>query len=296
MAQSFQERYPWTSRPVIANAAMGDLAGPSLATAVTQAGGIGFIGSVNDMEELDQQLRSAKSLLKDSSLKVVDPAMLPIGVGFLLFAISFDEAAAVIARHLPAIIWLACPTEVEDFEIWSKAMKKISPGSRIWIQVASVAVALRVASTCAPDVLIMQGSDAGGHGPFPGAGIVSLVPETRDALDRAGFSEICIFAAGGISDGRGVAAALACGAEGVVMGTRFLASKEIDMFNEAYRRTILETKDGGLTTSRATVFDELREKASGHPSTMEERLLEQVSRNSRPVLISKRFEISMPLR
>jgi nitronate monooxygenase len=81
----------------------------------------------------------------------------------------------------------------------------------------------------------MQGSDAGGHGPCPGAGIVSLVPETRGTLDREGFSGIGIFAAGGISDGRGIAAALACGANGVVMGTRFLASTEVELPAEAYR-------------------------------------------------------------
>jgi nitronate monooxygenase len=261
MSLSFQKHYPWTSRPVIANAAMGGFAGPVLAAAVSQAGGVGIIGAVKDMTMLDQQLLSAQSLLKSDNLKVANPSTLPIGVGFLLFAVSLHEASAVISRHRPAIIWLSCPAQEEDFETWCKGIKKISPDSRIWIQVASVAVALRVASTCSPDVLVMQSSDAGGHGPFPGAGIVSLVPETRDALDRAGFSEIGIFAAGGISDGRGVAAALACGAEGVVIGTRFLASKEVDVPTEAYRKAILETKDGGLTTSRATVFDELAGKS-----------------------------------
>ncbi|KAF4623990.1 hypothetical protein G7Y89_g14186 [Cudoniella acicularis] len=92
------------------------------------------------------------------------------------------------------------------------------------------------------------------------AGIVSLVPETRDTLDREGFQEIGIFAAGGICDGRGVAAALACGVEGVVMGTRFLASKEIELPTEELRDAILATKDGGVTTVRSTVFDELTGK------------------------------------
>ena len=87
---------------------------------------------------------------------------------------------------------------------------------------------------------------------------MSLVPETRDALDLEGFTEIGIFAAGGVCDGRGVAAALACGAEGVVMGTRFLASKEVEMSVEEVRNAIVATKDGGVSTVRSTIFDELR--------------------------------------
>jgi nitronate monooxygenase len=261
MLSSFQEDYPWTSRPLIANAVMGGFAGPGLGAAVSRAGGIGFISAIRDMAKLDQDLISTTSLLKDDNLKVASPSTLPIGVGFLLFAVSLHEATAVISRHRPAIIWLACPAQEEDFETWSKAIRKSSPASRIWIQVASVSVALRVASKCSPDVLIMQGADAGGHGPFPGAGVVSLVPETRDALDGEGFSKIGIFAAGGISDGRGIVAALACGADGVVMWTRFLASSEVELPAEDFRAAVLETKDGGVSTARTTMFDQLAGKS-----------------------------------
>jgi len=261
MSSPIREQYPWTSSPLIANAAMGDFAGPALATAVSRAGGIGFIGTIIDMKLLDQQLDSAKTLLEDDNSKTAHASSLPIGVGFLLFVAPLDEAIAVIGRHFPAIVWLACPTQEGDFKIWTDAVRKASPDTKIWIQVASVSIALRVAETCSPDILIMQGSDAGGHGPFPGAGIVSLVPETRDALDRKGFSKIGIFAAGGISDGRGVAAALACGADGVVMGTRFLASSEVDMHAESYREALLKTSDGGVSTARSTVFDQLKGKS-----------------------------------
>jgi nitronate monooxygenase len=261
MPSSVQAHYSWTSRPLIANAAMAGFAGPNLATAVSRAGGIGFIGIGKDMAKLDQQLASAKYLLQDDNLEAASSSTLPVGVGFLLFTAPLDDAISVIGRHRPAIVWLACPAQEGNFETWSKATRNASPESRIWIQVASVSVPRRVASTCSPDVLIMQGSDAGGHGPLPGAGVVSLVPETRDALDRDGFSGIGIFAAGGITDGRGIAAALACGADGVVMGTRFLASKETELPAEAYRKTILEAKDGGVSTARATVFDELAGKS-----------------------------------
>jgi len=57
-----------------------------------------------------------KGLLKNDNIKTANPSTLPIGVGFLLFAVSLDEAIAVISRHLPAIIWLACPADERDFE------------------------------------------------------------------------------------------------------------------------------------------------------------------------------------
>ena len=201
-ATNFQRTYPWTSSPPIANAAMGGYAGPALATAVSLAGGVGFIGSVDDMTKLDQQLDSARSTLQQEYLKVTDPSTRALGVGFLLFVAPLEDAVAVIERHRPAAIWLACPRQSSDLEVWSKAMRNASPSSKIWIQTASVADALHVALTCSPDILIMQGSDAGGHGPCPGAGIVSLIPETRDALKwkasrKSGFLLLAGFVMGG---------------------------------------------------------------------------------------------------
>lgn len=261
-SSQFRDRYPWTVDPPIANAAMGGIAGPALATAVSIAGGIGFIGAVgNNMKRLDDQLVSATSAFQHANLKITDPPTLPLGVGFLLFEADIDKSMVAISKHRPAVVWLACPRQTEDFEVWSRAVKAASPSSRIWIQIASVSKAIQIASTCSPDVFIMQGSDAGGHGPYPGAGIVSLVPETVDALEKAGFSSIAVFAAGGISDGRGLAAALACGADGIVMGTRFLASEEVELPVKEYGDVILAAKDGGVATARETVFDEVRGKS-----------------------------------
>ena len=77
-----------------------------------------------------------------------------------------------------------------------------------------MAAARHVAGTTKPDVLCIQGADAGGHGFERGAGIISLVPEVFDTLAREGFSHIPLVASGGIVDGRGVAAALTLGALG----------------------------------------------------------------------------------
>ena len=104
--------------------------------------------------------------------------------------------------------------------------------------------------------------DAGGHGLQAGASVVSLVPEVRDALVVAcGAGDIgrvpAIVAAGGIADGRGVAAAVALGADGVCMGTRYLAAEEA-VLTQGYRKEVLRTIDGGQTTVRSKVYDTLR--------------------------------------
>jgi len=261
MASSLHAHYPWTSPPFVANAPMAGFAYARLATAVSSAGGLGFIGAANDMEILKTQVEEATSILAKTDEmrdRNVEDSTLPIGIGFLIFIAKLEEVVKVIRKFHPAAIWLSCPGKTEDFGIWAKELREVSPHSHIWIQVSSVATALEVARLSKPDVLVMQSSDAGGHGGFPGSGLVSLVPETRDALDNAGFQSIPVLASGGISDGRGVAAALAAGAEGVVIGTRFLASEEVDMPAKEYLEAILEATDGGVTTARSTMFDDVK--------------------------------------
>jgi nitronate monooxygenase len=95
-------------------------------------------------------------------------------------------------------------------------------------------------------VIVAQGSDAGGHGTAQSASIISLVPELVSTLPHTP-----ILAAGGIVDARGALAALALGAEGVVIGTRFAASVESAMADNA-KSVILQTRDGGVSTKRYT--------------------------------------------
>ena len=107
-------------------------------------------------------------------------------------------------------------------------------------------------------LLVVQGSDAGGHGLQRGAGIVTLLPEVADALRDAGLGDsIPLVAAGGIVEGRGVAACLALGASGIAMGTRFLACGEAQVAR-GYRDAVLSARDGGVETVRTRVYDELR--------------------------------------
>jgi nitronate monooxygenase len=251
--------YPWITTPLIIGAPMRIFSGPALATAVSLSGGIGFLGPGKNPSDLEPTLAAAKALLLQrlSSHQLEDT--LPIGVGFQLFDGDLALAAAAIAKYRPKAAWLFVPGEkegVQDLARWSRGLRAASPGTQIWMQVGSVKEAVEAAELGeAPDVLVLQGSDAGGHGLARGAGIVSLVPEVRDELEARGL-DVVVVAAGGIADGRGVAAALALGASGAVMGTRFLAAEEADIA-DGYRDEVVRARDGGQSTVRTTLFDHL---------------------------------------
>ncbi|KAI4915104.1 hypothetical protein J4E90_005142 [Alternaria incomplexa] len=253
---TLKEQLPWVSSPLIVNAPMAGFAGGKLASAVTLAGGLGMIGSLRSMDDLRKELGIAAEAFKDSP-KLSASRTLPVGVGFLSFVLKLEEVLPVFDDFKPAVIWLFVPKDLDDYAEWVPAIRKASPESKIWIQLGSVAAALHVAKIARPDVLCIQGADAGGHGFEKGASIVSLLPEVTDALAAEGFSHIPLVASGGIVDGRGVAAALTLGAEGVVLGTRFLASKEVNV-HPMYQAAVLEAQDGGQVTTRSKLFDQLR--------------------------------------
>jgi nitronate monooxygenase len=165
--------------------------------------------------------------------------------------------------YRPIATWFFAPRTSESLVEWTeKAREATEGGTKIWIQVGSVAEAIKVCEVCQPDVLVVQGIDAGGHGLNKCAGLICLVPEVIDALEplvaTGKLKELpIIIAAGGIGEGRGVAAALALGAEGVVMGTRYLAANEAEISN-GYKAEIIRAGDGGQNTARSSVYDTLR--------------------------------------
>jgi nitronate monooxygenase len=223
-----------------------------LAVAVTKAGGLGQIGSANDLKALDGHITSASKDLQRTS-----EDLLPIGVGFLLFLVDIDEAMDVLAKHRPAVVWLFAAKEIGDYATWAVRAREASPQSMVWVQIGSVKDALRVGREARPDVLIVQGADAGGHGLARSAGLVTVLPEVRDALVEAGLGGVMVVGSGGVTDGRGVAAALALGADGVVMGTRFLAASETNL-HPNWKAEILDASDGGQGTVKSMLFDELK--------------------------------------
>jgi len=248
--------YPWTTTPLLMNAPMAGFAGSALATAVTKAHGLGFIGSTNDMGALANALEQASQLIFDAPTPP-DGKTLPIGFGLLIFLTKAEDVIPLVQKFRPAAVWLFGAHELEEYATWAEKIRGVGE-TTVWVQIGSVAGAVKVAGTAKPDVLVLQGLDAGGHGWEKGAGVVSLLPEAQDALKEKGFGHIHLCAAGGIADGRGVAAALALGAEGVVMGTRFLGASETTAPTEGHRKAILGTSDGGQNTIRAKFFDELR--------------------------------------
>ena len=234
---------------------MSGFAGRSLAHAVHKAGGIGFLGGLPDTAALRKALQDVTELVTGS--RIPEPnTTLPVGLGALLFAQRLEDFVALVADFRPVAVWLFAAHENVDFGRWTEEIRKVSSTTKIWIQIGSVTRAVELAQSCTPDVLVLQGADAGGHGGEKGAGIISLIPETLQALRRLGIDNISIVAAGGIADGSAVAAALTLGADGIVMGTRFLAAEETTV-HPSYQTAILETEDGGQTTVRAKLFDEL---------------------------------------
>ena len=250
--------YPWTQSPLIISAPTRLIALAPLAFAVSKAGGLGFLAAGTDVTDLKEQLQAVSDLVAQSPFPGSSLDPLPIGVGFINWGVALETALEALREHIPAAVWFFAPKENKDLVEWTRRVREMSKGkTKIWIQIGTVKDAIEVARSCHPDVLVVQGADAGGHGLVQGAGIVTLLPEVADSLRGIGMADIPLIAAGGIVEGRGSAACLALGGCGVVMGTRFLASREASIAKE-YQDDILRMDDGGTSTVRTRVYDTLR--------------------------------------
>ena len=258
MNAALQKSYPWTTAPFIVSAPMRPVARAPLAVAVSEAGGLGFIAAGFEVEGLDKDLQHAADLLKHSSISNVPSGILPVGVGFINWGANFELALKAVKKFTPAAVWFFAPRELKDLVPWTERVREVSLGkTKIWIQIGTVADAVQLCKLCKPDVLVVQGADAGGHGLEHGASIISLLPEVADTLKAEGYGHIPLIGTGGIVEGRGVAACLTLGANGVVMGTRFLASKECTI-SRGYQEEVVRAKDGGVSAKRSIVYDYLR--------------------------------------
>ncbi|KAJ5100128.1 hypothetical protein N7532_007129 [Penicillium argentinense] len=247
---SLKEYLPWIQPPLIINAPMSGIAKKQASRC---PGGLGQIGYLDDLHALANELEIVKQSLHESNLNVSKP--LPIGLGVIVFGSPLEAWLKLFAKYKPAVAWLSF-ADTKELQEWTEAIRRCSPETRAWVQLGSVRAAVDVARACRPDALVLQGSDAGGHGHESGASVISLIPEVADALSDHGIDGLPLIAAGGIIDGRGCAAALALGASGVVMGTRFLAAEETSI-PAIYRDAIFEASDGGEATARSRVFDEI---------------------------------------
>jgi nitronate monooxygenase len=214
-------------------APMGSAAGGKLAAAVTHAGGLGMLGSGYADEKAIRR-------------ELVEAGNAKVGIGFILWALDKNPAALDVALDAkPAAVMLS----FGDPSPYTKRIK--TAGSRIICQVQTLEQAKEAAAAGA-DIIIAQGRDAGGHSGMS-RGTIGLVPAVVDAV-----GSIPVVAAGGIADGRGLAAALSLGASGVSMGTRFTATVE-SLWDQAMKEKALAS--GGDQTAQTRVFDIVRAAA-----------------------------------
>lgn len=214
-------------------APMGGVAGGRLAAAVSEAGGLGLIGGgYGDSAWLDREFAAAGNRR--------------VGCGFITWSLAKNPVLLErVLAHAPAALMLSFgdPAPFAD--------RIRAAGSVLICQVQDREQTLRALDAGA-EIIVAQGTEAGGHG---GArATLPLVPALVDLVARRA-PEAMVVAAGGIADGRGLAAALTLGAEGVLVGTRFYASVESLAHDLAKARVVAASGD---TTMRTTIFDIVR--------------------------------------
>ena len=197
-----------------------------LAAAVSNAGGLGLIGAASAPEDVIRtQIREAKKLTDK-----------PFGVNVMLLSPYADEVAKVIVEEGIKVVTTGAGNPGKYMAMWKEAGVKVIP------VVASVALA-RMMEKAGADAVVAEGTESGGH--IGSATTMTLVPQVVDAVD------IPVIAAGGIADGRGVAAAMMLGAEAVQVGTRFCVAKEC-ICHENYKNKIIKAKDIDSTVTGRT--------------------------------------------
>ena len=197
-----------------------------LAAAVSAAGGLGLIGGANAPAEV---IRNYIREVKAATDK-------PFGVNVMLLSPYADEVAKVVVEEGVKVVTTGAGNPEKYMEMWKAAGVKVIP------VVASVALAKRMERYGA-DAVVAEGTESGGH--IGEATTMTLVPQVVDAVS------IPVIAAGGIGDGRGIAAAFMLGAEAVQMGTRFLVAKECTV-HQNYKDRVLKAKDIDSTVTGRT--------------------------------------------
>jgi nitronate monooxygenase len=213
----------------IALAPMGGSAGGALAAAVSEAGGLGLVGGGQaDPGWVDREL----GIVAGNTTR-------PWGVGFLAWAADVATVERALARG-PSAVMLSFGDPAPFLQPIRNA------GAALIIQVTDLDEAQQ-AMQAGADVIVAQGAEAGGHSGSPGRSTFSFVPIVADLA-----APTPVLAAGGIADGRGVAAALALGAAGALIGTRFQATLEA-LVDASVTKAIIDGH--GADTERSTILD-----------------------------------------
>ena len=203
------------------------IAESTLAAAVSNAGGLGIIaGGSAPIDYLRDQIRRCKSLTDK-----------PFGVNIMLMSPNAEELAQLVIDEKVPVVTTGAGNPGKFMAAWKEAGVKVIP------VVPSVALAVRMERAGA-DAVIAEGTESGGH--IGENTTMCLVPQVVDAVS------IPVIAAGGIADGRGVAASFMLGAQGVQVGTRFLAAQECQI-HPTYKELVVKAKDtDSIVTGRYT--------------------------------------------
>ena len=202
------------------------IADASLAAAVSEAGGLGIITGTAPTDWVRDEIRKAKKLTDN-----------PFGVNIMLLNPNADEVAKIVVEEGIQAVTTGAGNPEKYMPMWKEAGVKVIP------VVASVAMAKRMERYGA-DAVVAEGMEAGGH--IGNQTTMALIPQIVDAVN------IPVIAAGGIGDGRGVAASFMLGAEGVQMGTRFVVADE-SIVHDNYKDRIVKAKDiDSVVTGQST--------------------------------------------
>ena len=189
----------------------------SLAGAVSNAGGLGIIAGMNSNgEQLREQIRKIREITNK-----------PYGVNVMLMSPYADEVAQVVVEEKVPVVVTGAGLPSKYIKTWVENGRKVVP------VVPSVAIA-RMCERMGACAVVAEGGESGGH--VGDLTTMALTPQVVDAV------KIPVLAAGGIGDGRGVAASLMLGAKGVQVGTRFLVATECTI-HENYKQRVLKAKD-----------------------------------------------------
>ena len=199
----------------------------NLAAAVSEAGGLGLIGAANAPAEW----------VRDEIRKTREMTDKPFGVNIMLLSPHAEEVAKIVAEEKVKVVTTGAGNPEKYLEMWKAAGIKVIP------VVASTALARRM-ERCGVDAVVAEGCESGGH--IGELTTMALVPQIVDAV------EIPVIGAGGVGDGRGMAAMFMLGAEAVQIGTRFVVSNE-SIVHENYKQRIISAKDiDSVVTGRST--------------------------------------------
>lgn len=233
------------------------VADASLAAAVSNAGGLGLISSINaGTEAVRNEIRKCRELTDK-----------PFGVNIMLQAPNAAEIAHMVVEEGVKILTTGAGSPAQYMQMWKEAGIKVIP------VVASVALALKMQAAGA-DAIVAEGAESGGH--VGELHTMPLIPQIVDAVD------IPVIAAGGICDGRGAAAAFMLGADAIQVGTRFLSAEECNVHQE-YKDKILKATDvstivtgkslGHPVRSLKTPFSRTFSKMENDPSVNPDEIL-----------------------